>query len=58
MEGGDLLNAIQRDVFPQPTGQLSWYAKGGRIALDIAKGLVFLHMHKVWVRRLTDCQMP
>ena len=47
MEGGDLQHAIQKDAWPQPSGQLSWYGKGGRIALDIAKGLVFLHKNKV-----------
>lgn len=47
MQGGDLQNAIEQDVFPDYVGQLGWYAKGRCIALDIAKGLVFLHKNKV-----------
>ena len=47
MEGGDLLAAIQRDSYPEPFGQFGWYGKGAQIALDVAKGLVFLHKNKV-----------
>ena len=47
MEGGDLFDTIQRDAFPDPQGAFGWYGKGGSIALDIAKGLVFLHQNKV-----------
>ena len=47
MEGGDLYQAIQENSYPLDTGLLSWYQKGGIIALDIAKGLVFLHQHEV-----------
>ena len=47
MEGGDLYQAIQQNSYPEDTGLLRWYQKGGTIALDIAKGLVFLHQHEV-----------
>ena len=47
MEGGDLCQAIQEKSYPVDTRELSWYQKGGGIALDIAKGLVFLHQHGV-----------
>ena len=47
MEGGDLYQAIQENSYPTDTGLLCWYQKGGTIALDIAKGLVFLHQHEV-----------
>ena len=47
MEGGDLYQAIQESSYPVDTGLLSWYQKGSRIALDIAKGLVFLHQREV-----------
>ena len=47
MEGGDLYQAIQENSYPLDTGLLSWYQKGSTIALDIAKGLVFLHQHEV-----------
>ena len=47
MEGGDLYQAIQENSYPTDTGLLSWYQKGSIIALDIAKGLVFLHQHEV-----------
>jgi hypothetical protein len=36
-------SAIQDDV----DGDLSWYIKGHQIALDIARGLFFLHSHGV-----------
>ncbi|KAL3142557.1 hypothetical protein ABBQ38_002877 [Trebouxia sp. C0009 RCD-2024] len=47
MEGGDLFQAIQENSYPLDTGLLSWYQKGSTIALDIAKGLVFLHQNEV-----------
>ena len=46
MQGGDLLQAIQRDAYPVALGQYGWYGKGAKIALDVAKGLVFLHKNK------------
>ena len=55
MEGGDLFDCIQRDAYPQTHGIFGWYGKGGQIAVDIAKGLVFLHRNKVGVTRP---QMP
>ncbi|KAL0051196.1 hypothetical protein WJX82_003584 [Trebouxia sp. C0006] len=47
MEGGDLYQAIQENSYPLDTRLLSWYQKGGTIALDIAKGLVYLHQNNV-----------
>jgi len=47
MEGGDLYQAIQENSYLLDTRLLSWYQKGGTIALDIAKGLVYLHQHQV-----------
>lgn len=47
MEGGDLLTCIQNDCYPVKIGKFTWYQAGGRIALDVAKGLVFLHGQKV-----------
>ena len=43
MEGGDLSEAIKHDA----EGELTWYNKGQRIALDIARGLLYLHSHDV-----------
>jgi len=43
MEGGDLSEAIKHDA----EGELTWYNKGQRIALDIARGLHYLHSHDV-----------
>ena len=43
MEGGDLSEAIKHDA----AGDLTWYNKGQRIALDIARGLHYLHSHDV-----------
>jgi hypothetical protein len=41
--GGDLHTAIELD----DTGELRWYGRGHRIALDIARGLYYLHSHEV-----------
>ncbi len=46
MQGGDLLSCIQHDCYPTAVGDFKWYKKGGRIALDVAKGMVFLHEQK------------
>ncbi|KAL3148068.1 hypothetical protein ABBQ38_014354 [Trebouxia sp. C0009 RCD-2024] len=43
MEGGDLRDALSHDT----AKELSWYNKGHLIALDIVRGLVFLHSNKV-----------
>jgi serine/threonine protein kinase len=43
MEGGDLREALNDD----PNGELRWYRRGQSIALDIARGLHFLHSHDV-----------
>ena len=47
MEGGDLLSCIQYDCYPHKIGRFRWYKKGKHVALDVAKGLVFLHGQKV-----------
>ncbi|KAL3150426.1 hypothetical protein ABBQ32_000262 [Trebouxia sp. C0010 RCD-2024] len=44
MEGGDLNNALRMNL---AAPELSWYNRGARIALDIIKGLHFLHSHNV-----------
>ena len=46
MQGGDLLSCIQHDCYPTAVGDFTWYKKGGRIALDVAKGMVFMHEQK------------
>ena len=55
MEGGDLQSCIVQDCYPNCTGQLRWYKKGGRVALDVAKGLVFLHEQKVHMQPTQTC---
>lgn len=47
MEGGDLQSCILQDSYPDSIGKFRWYKKGARLALDVAKGLVFLHEQKV-----------
>ena len=42
-EGGDLRAALTRDE----VGELAWNKRGRQIALDIARGLHFLHSHDV-----------
>ena len=42
-EGGDLRAALTRDE----DGALAWNKRGRQIALDIARGLHFLHSHDV-----------
>ena len=42
-EGGDLRAALTRDE----AGELAWHKRGRQIALDIARGLHFLHSHDV-----------
>jgi hypothetical protein len=43
LQGGDLREALNDD----PHGELRWYRRGQSIALDIARGLHFLHSHDV-----------
>ncbi len=49
MAGGDLRDALDKDK----RTELVWYRKGYQIALDIARGLHFLHSHDV--SRLNAC---
>lgn len=58
MEGGDLLTCIQHDCYPRVVGNFRWYKKGGRVALDVAKGLVFLHEQKVSTCSLRQLVYP
>jgi len=44
MQGGDLQNALKA-LATAPA--LSWYNRGAQIALDIIKGLHFLHSNNV-----------
>ena len=55
MEGGDLQACIQDDSYPTAVGDFKWYKKGGRIALDVAKGLVFLHEQKASTLTYCSC---
>jgi hypothetical protein len=48
MRGGDLAQALERDV----QGDLNWSKSGKKIAIDIARGLCFLHANKVIHRDL------
>ncbi len=43
MEGGDLWSALRGPH----REELQWYGRGRALALDIARGLHFLHEHKV-----------
>jgi len=43
MIGGDLLNQIKHDS----RGHFRWHKRGWSIALDIARGLNYLHSHNV-----------
>ena len=42
MEGGDLWSALRGPH----REELQWYGRGRSLALDIARGLHFLHEHK------------
>jgi serine/threonine protein kinase len=52
--GGDLCTAIAADDF----GELQWYNRGHQIALDIARGLYFLHSHDVSTPRTPHYCLP
>ncbi len=57
LQGGDLRGALNDD----PDGELRWYHRGQSIALDIARGLHFLHSHDVrfsYLLRLSHCPAP
>lgn len=43
VEGGDLWRALQREG----SRVRSWAQQGNRVALDIARGLCFLHAHSI-----------
>ena len=55
MEGGDLWSALRGPH----REELQWYGRGRSLALDIARGLHFLHEHKARVcfRCHFDCHM-
>lgn len=42
MEGGNVATAIANE-----DARMSWYSMGHNIALDVARGLYFLHSHSV-----------
>lgn len=42
-QGGDLSEAIDKDK----EGKFTWYRQGRAVALDIAKGIAFLHSMKI-----------
>ena len=44
MESGDLWHALLQY---KDSGVLSWYRRGKRIAVEIARGLHFLHRHNI-----------
>lgn len=44
MESGDLWHALLQY---KESGVLSWYRRGKRIAIEIARGLHFLHRHNI-----------
>ena len=44
MESGDLWHALLQY---KESGVLSWYRRGKRIAVEIARGLHFLHRHNI-----------
>ena len=45
VQGGDLKHALKG--LGERSRQLQWYRMGSSIALDVIKGLHFLHMHGV-----------
>ena len=44
MEGGDLFRALSS---PHARKMLAWCCCGRKVAMDIARGLHFLHSHRV-----------
>lgn len=42
MQGGDMWSALRGN----DREELQWYGKGRGLALDVARGLHFLHEHK------------
>ena len=53
MEAGDLWHAL---IQYKDSGALTWYKRGKRIAIEVARGLHFLHRHKIihFVRHFED----
>lgn len=49
LQGGDLRQALQGPL----AASLTWYNKGGKLALDVIKGLHFLHCNRV-----SFCTLP
>ena len=50
MAGGDLRSALVRDITANGAGAnrcLSWYARGRRVLVGVARGLVFMHSQGV-----------
>ena len=43
MAGGDLYSCLHS----KPSTEFSWYNRGCRVALDVARGLVYLHEQNV-----------
>ena len=60
MQGGDLYSALQSNA--QGIGvahPLSWWRRGRSVAMDIARGLHFLHSeHVVRLRRTLGTPLP
>jgi hypothetical protein len=44
--GGNLAVAMKKDRNREPRA-LGWYARGRKLALDVARGIAFLHANKV-----------
>ena len=54
MQGGDLRQALQ----PRSDGcQITWWNKGKSIAMDIARGLAFLHANNIVFRDLKSANV-
>ena len=57
MAGGDLRDALVRDITTNGAGAgrcLGWYARGRRILVGVARGLVFMHSQGVRLCKTLD----